>query len=498
MKKIYLLLGVAMLSTSIMAADFDTIQVNGIYYQLNTEAQTAAVIRHDAKFVYEQDSVIIPVSVNKDEKVYNVIAIERSAFCKATCKYIAFAEGSKIAAIGQQAFQGAVGITELALPEGVKHLPLTAIQGVGSSANMKLHKVTLPASMDTLDVMSLQVANIDTIVCHAVMPPHCALTTGAKKTPCLPFTSNNATVQTPKSTQVIVPAGSEKYYRAEPGWDYFDCFAANATDTLRAENLYYTIKDGNASVMLDLTGNNYAALTSVIVPATIAHTVCTITEGKAAIAQNEIPVVALGRAAFKSNKSIQTVTFAAPSSIKTLGIQSMQFMEGLTGTLDLPEGLELIDMTAIHSGQNGGQMPVKKLILPSTLDSLSMISIVLNELETLEFRGAVAPKCQVRQTSTQLQIPWAINLTSNKFPTPADVQIIIPDGAYDSYKAQAGIGDYFDYFKSPSASVEETKDDNATNSTKSGIYTILGTCLGTDDSDLPHGMYIINGKKVIK
>lgn len=497
MKKIYLLLGAAMLSASMMAADFDTIQVNGIYYQLNTEAQTAAVIRHDAKFVYEQDSVIIPVSVNKDEKAYDVIAIEKAAFCKATCKHIAFAEGSKVAAIGQQAFQGAVGITELALPEGVKHLPLTAIHGVGSSANMKLHKVTLPATMDTLDVMSLQVANIDTIVCHAVMPPHCALTTGAKMVPCLPFTSNNATVQTPKSTKVIVPAGSEKYYRAEPGWDYFDCFAASATDTLRAGNLYYTIKDGNASVMPDLTGNNYATLTSVVVPATIAQTVCTITEGKAAIAQIEIPVVALGRAAFKSNKSIQAVTFAAPSNITEVQSMAMMYMEGMTGTLELPEGLKYIATSGIHSGQNGGQMPVKELILPSTLDSLSVISVVLNELETLEFRGAVAPKCQVRQTSTQLQIPWAINLTSNKFPAPSDVQIIIPDGAYDSYKAQAGIGDYFDYFKSPSTSVEETKD-NATNSTQSGIYTILGTYLGTDDSDLPHGMYIINGKKVIK
>ena len=34
--------------------------------------------------------------------------------------------------------------------------------------------------------------------------------------------------------------------------------------------------------------------------------------------------------------------------------------------------------------------------------------------------------------------------------------------------------------------------------TRSGIYTLLGQYLGEDESILPHGMYIINGKKVIK
>jgi hypothetical protein len=33
---------------------------------------------------------------------------------------------------------------------------------------------------------------------------------------------------------------------------------------------------------------------------------------------------------------------------------------------------------------------------------------------------------------------------------------------------------------------------------KKGIYTITGQFLGTDDSNLPQGMYIINGNKVIK
>ena len=86
---------------------------------------------------------------------------------------------------------------------------------------------------------------------------------------------------------------------------------------------------------------------------------------------------------------------------------------------------------------------------------------------------------------------------NNRFPTPKNVQIIIPNGSFDSYKSQAGIGDYFDYFSSQGTSVE-TVENGAAKPSKSGIYNIMGTYLGTDDSNLPTGMYIINGKKVVR
>ncbi len=496
MNKITLLSGAVLLTGSMLAASLDTIQVNDVYYELNNDTQTASVIRKDNKFVYTQEQILIPVTVTNKGNTYDVTAVGKGAFSKSTCLTIEFAEGSKVVEIGMQAFQGAFGIKELALPEGVKHLPLTAIQSVGANAGMVLHKLTLPSTLDSLDVMSLQVAAIDTIICNAVMPPHCALATGKANVPSLPFTSNNAEVQTPKAAKIIVPSGSEKYYRAEAGWDYFDCFAAAETDTLRAGDLYYAIKADSASIIADLTDNMYGTLTSVEIPATIARTTCTITDGKSAITRTDLPVVALGRKAFYNNKTIASVTFAASSHIEEIAVQAMQNMEGMTGTLELPEGLKHIATSGIHSGLKGGQMPVKKLILPATLDSIDVISVILNELETLEFRGAKAPKCQVRVTATQTQIPWIIGAT-NEYPTPKDVEIILPEGAYDAYKAQAGIGDYFDYFTTPSTSVDEVADAT-TPSVQRGIYNVMGMYLGTDASSLPTGLYIINGKKVIR
>lgn len=497
MRKFYLLLSAALLTGYATAAVTDTIQTDGLYYELDGETQTAAVIRLSKTFVYEQESVTIPVSVEKDGQTFDVTSIAQGAFNKAKCKSIVFAEGSKVTTIGQQAFQGALELQELALPEGVRHLPLTAIQGVGTNANMKLHKVTLPSTMDSLDVMSLQVAALDSLICKAVRPPHCALTTGSAMKPCLPFTSNNSPVFVPKGTKVIVPEGSEKLYRAEAGWDYFDCFADNGTDTLRAGNLYYTIEKDTAIVMPDITGNSYKNEESVVIPASISKTVCTITDGKAAITATEIPVTELGKGAFRGNTSIHSLTFATPSKIENIQSMAMMYMEGLTGTLELPEGLKHIATSGIHSGLKGGQMPVKKLIMPSTLDSLDVISVILNELETLEFRGETAPKCQVKDLPSQRQIPWAINLTANKFPTPANVEIIIPEGTYDSYKNQAGIGDYFDYFTNSGSGLSDVMQEDETRQA-TGIYNLLGVYLGTDESNLPHGIYIINGKKAIR
>lgn len=491
MKKFYLFLGATLLSGSMLAATLDTIQVDGVYYQLNEEAQTAAVIRQSASFVYEQDMVVIPVSVSKNEKSYDVTSVAQAAFRNAKCKSITFAEGSKVTTFAMQAFQNATELEELAIPEGVKSLPMTCLHCTTNA--MKLHKLTLPSTLDSLGAMSIVLMNLDTIICNAVQAPHCNMKPAQYGSP---FFVNKKDAFVPKSAKVIVPAGSEILYRAEQGWNHFDCFHDEAAiDTLRIGDLYYTIEKEEATVVPNPAGSVYT-MSSVVIPSTITTVNGVVTDGKIEAIATELPVVMLGRKAFFNATDITSMTFAEPSNIHTIGMQAMQYMTGLTGTLELPEGLKYIATSGMHSGLNGGQMPVKKLILPSTLDSLDVISVVLNELETLEFRGKKAPKCQIRVTTTQTQIPWMIS-PSNKFPTPKNVNIIIPDGSYDSYKNQAGIGDYFDYFTSPATDVENTKS-NVEKTSKSGIYNIMGTYLGTDDSNLPTGMYIINGKKVIR
>lgn len=495
MRKFYLFLSLALATCTATAAVLDTVTVDGIYYQRNLDNLTAAVIRPNSTYAYSQENVTIPVSITLNGQSFNVTAVAKAAFAKATCQVIQFAEGSKVTEIGQQAFQGATGIKELELPEGVKKLPTTAIHGIKNTYNMQLHKVTLPSTLDTMEVMSLQLVSIDTIVCNAAIPPRCLLTVGKSNTPGLPFTSNNANTYVSKATKVIVPAGSEKYYRAEPGWDYFDCFHAGNNDTLRADNLYYSIHNDTAVVATDISGNKYAALSTVVIPNSISKTTCTITDDKALITKTDMPVTELGKGAFKGNNSIQSLTFATPSKIQNIQSMAIMEMSALTGTLELPEGLQHIATSGIHSGAKGGKLPITTLVLPSTLDSLDVISVILNQLQTLEFKGNIPPKCQIRVLNTQTQIPWIIS-PNNTFPTPADVNIIIPEGTFNTYKNQAGIGDYFTYFNT-GTDIRNTEIDSPSQ-TNTGIYNILGVYLGTDDTNLPHGIYIINGNKVIR
>ena len=67
MRKIFTFVSAVALALGMQAAAIDTIQVDGIYYQLN-DNQTAVVLPAQAPATkYEIDNIVIPVSVAKDE-----------------------------------------------------------------------------------------------------------------------------------------------------------------------------------------------------------------------------------------------------------------------------------------------------------------------------------------------------------------------------------------------------------------------------------------------
>lgn len=46
--------------------------------------------------------------------------------------------------------------------------------------------------------------------------------------------------------------------------------------------------------------------------------------------------------------------------------------------------------------------------------------------------------------------------------------------------------------------IDEAVDNIHVNATRTGVYSLLGNYLGEDAIALPAGVYIINGKKVVK
>ncbi|MBP5659526.1 MAG: hypothetical protein J6W89_05885, partial [Paludibacteraceae bacterium] len=111
-------------------------------------------------------------------------------------------------------------------------------------------------------------------------------------------------------------------------------------------------------------------------------------------------------------------------------------------------------------------------------------------------KGEVPPSIATKETATWTQNPWQIS-TTNACNTNKEAIVIVPKGSLQVYQNTAWIGDYFTTIKEKDET--PTAVDHITdNIFRSGVYTITGCYLGEDATNLPKGMYIINGQKVIR
>ena len=184
--------------------------------------------------------------------------------------------------------------------------------------------------------------------------------------------------------------------------------------------------------------------------------------------------------------------FETPSNLRTVKAFALTQMQNLEGTLVLPEGVETIE----HDGIGGTAMPTHKVVLPSTLTGLGLSAIVLTAADTLEFLGDVPPVCTTAASGDAVN-PW----TSAAGETAKDIVVIVPDGKRAAYMAQTGLGDWFTNIREKSdnttATVQATADGMQS---RSGVWSLTGVYIGSASvaASLPHGVYVINGRKTIK
>ena len=478
MRKFFTLVSAVALALTMQATPIDTIQVDGLYYQLD-DAQTATLIRLNANFKYEIDNIVIPVSVTKDDVTYPVVALGQGALRNTTASSITFAEGSQVTSIGMQAFQAAVNVQELELPEGIRIIPTTAVHNASASAPMTLKKLVLPASTDSLCVMAFALPQLETLEFKGAVPPSIAtkVTTTWTQNPWQISTShaNN----TAKTATVIVPVGAVEAYR-NTAWigDYFTTIVA-PKDTIMAGGLYYEMDNraGTATLIQAQNADQKYEQDSIVIPATVVD------------GAREYPVVALGRRAFY-NTTAKSVVFAEGSNVKELGMQSFQAAVELL-ELELPEGITLIPSSGIHNAAANNPMKMKKLVFPASLDSLSVISIALPQLETLEFKGAVPPSIATKVTTTWTQNPWQIS-TSHANNTAKTATVIVPKGALEAYQSTAWIGDYFTTIVEKEDPVEEVANIAAFNAVEDGkkVKLTLTDAKVTAYADLQNVYYV--------
>lgn len=429
MKKIFTFVSAVVLALGLQAATLDTIQVDGLYYQINAEDSIATLIRYNTSSKYEIEDIVIPVNVVKDEVSYPVVALGQGALRNATAKTITFAAGSKVKELGMQAFQAAVNVEEIELPEGIKLIPLTCFNNGTASNPTKTKKVVLPASIDSIVRLSFSLPQLEILKFKGAVPPRIntftVAATGYVQNPW--EVSAGHACNTAKTAKVLVPAGAvEAYKNTEWIGDYFTTILP-FKDTVQVNGLYFDLdNETQTATLIRLNTSSVYEMDDIVIPVSVSKN------------ELEYPVVALGQGALR-NTTAKTITFAEGSQVKELGMQAFQGAVNVE-ELVLPEGIKLIPMTSIHNAS--APMQIKRLVLPSTVDSLALFSICLPQLETLEFKGAVPPSIATKETATWTQNPWQIS-TSHANNTNKEAVVIVPDGALEAYQSTAWIGDYF-------------------------------------------------------
>ncbi|MCQ2347359.1 MAG: hypothetical protein MJZ92_05475 [Paludibacteraceae bacterium] len=218
-----------------------------------------------------------------------------------------------------------------------------------------------------------------------------------------------------------------------------------STDGIQYLNNIFYYVEGNTATIYDAEVAGKGKLHYDSASYTIAPTVFRAGAGTGSGGAGTIyTIVALGKKAFYGARNLTSISFADNSNVRLIDSLALANLPKMAGTL----------------------------VLPASLDSLSLSAIVLPNIQKIVFLGSKPPHCAINKGSLTVYNPWT---SDNDGATPADIEIEVPDDAKKAYKAAAGIGDYFDYFtqETPTA-MDNAKVETspATKSLRNGMLII--------------------------
>ena len=143
MKKLFVFLFSLILSvvfsTSALAYD---VEIDGIYYNLNSEDKTAEVTYEGEKY---RGKVVIPSSITVEGKEYTVTSIGRNAFYHCS-GLTSVTIPNSVTSIGNWAFQYCSDLTSVTIPNSVTSIGNWAFQYCSG-----LTSVTIPNSVTSIE-----------------------------------------------------------------------------------------------------------------------------------------------------------------------------------------------------------------------------------------------------------------------------------------------------------------------------------------------------------
>jgi len=321
-----------------------SVEVDGIYYDLNTTAKTAAVASNPN---YYTGAIDIPSSFVYNGSTYNVKSIGSRAFLSCS-EMTSINFPTSVTSIGSSAFERCTGLAEVVIGSGVTSIDYEAFKNCSG-----IRSLTLPSSLKTIENEAFSgCTSLAEIIAKRTTPPTIVSTTfeGVDKTACM----------------VYVPEGCKSTYANATNWKVFSSIVeltVVATGSC-GDNVTYTIYSDMTMVisgtgaMKNYVGDNggsiyrmndtyYKRVKRVII---------------------EDGVTTIGNAAFFDFSALISVLI--PNSVTRIGISAFSICTGLTSVL-IPNSVTYIGMCAFEA---------------SGLTSISIPNSV-NTIENQAFQG---------------------------------------------------------------------------------------------------------------
>lgn len=302
MKKLLLLIALALPLT---ASAFDgKVQIDGIYYNIVTKAQTAEVAPTGSSYSNYSGDIVIPETVEYEGVVCNVVSIAEDAFHDSG-KLTSVSIPNSVTKIGKEAFRGCSKLTAIVIPDGV-----TRIEGYTFIRCTNLVSVTLPKDLTYIGVSAF--ANCEKL--ESITIPQSLKEIGA-------YAFNDCTSLTAVHISDL------------KAWCDIKCYETGLSGFVIFNNPWDLYLNGEK-------------ITDLVIPEGVE----TINNGMflyCNIATVSIPygVTSIGDSAFRNCQMLTSVV--VPEGVTSIGYYSFKGCTGLT-TVTLPGSLKEIKMNAFE------------------------------------------------------------------------------------------------------------------------------------------------------